>query len=68
MKKKYYLYHQTRTILMGLTWAFWDKYDSHEEALAKMDEQAGKGVWLVWKIEEVWEVDPGYRGYTNLMP
>lgn len=57
MKKKYYLYHQTRTELLGLTFVFVDQYDTKEEALAKM-EQLAKGIWPIWKIEEVYEFEP----------
>lgn len=55
MKKKYYLYHQTRTVLDGLTFAFFDKFDSQGKALAKAEDAAKDGLWKVWKIEEVYE-------------
>lgn len=68
MKKKYYLYHQQRTLLLGITFVLWDTFDTLNEATEKMKEQASIGLWRIWKIEEAWEFDQDYRGYTNLMP
>ena len=59
--KKYYLYRQP--ILKSVTngeklankgdWYFDDEFDSYEAAFDQAKENATKGSWKTWKIEEV---------------
>lgn len=61
MKKKFYLYHQTRNKLNVMTFVFYAEFDSHELALKRAEEVAKNELWTVWKIEEVYKFNPPHE-------